>query len=234
MKFAWIAILLSMLALPTLAAAPAPFSTRYEVLRNGDRLGEATIRFTALGGGRFQLLTNTTGTEGLAALTGATVEERSVLSWHGDQPETQSYDYLQKLGWKARERHMRVDAAGQRIDLQDKDHDYSPPYRSGVLDRHAITVALMQDLALGKTGDQLYVVPNKDHLETWRFRAGGISTLQTELGAQRALRVDRIRDDDSGRKTTFWLAVDRGFVPLRMLQTEDNGESVEMRIVSSR
>lgn len=232
MKSVWTAILLSILALPALAAAPPPFSSKYDVIRNGGRLGEATIRFSALGGGRYQLLTNTTGTEGLAALTGAAVEERSIMTWRGEQPETVSYDYVQKLGWKTRERHVRVDAAGQHIDFRDKDRDFTPPYRSGVLDRHAITVALMRDLALGKTGDQLYLVPNKDRLETWRYRSGDISTLQTALGPQRALRVDRIREEDNGRKTTLWLAVDHGFVPLRMLQTEDSGESVELRIVS--
>ena len=234
MKLLWAAIFLSILSLPALAAAPAPFSARYDVIRNGSRLGEATIRFTALGGGRYQLLTNTTGTEGLAALTGATVEERSILAWHGDQPETLSYDYTQKLGWKTRERHVRVDAGAQHIDNQDKDRHYVPPYRPGVLDRHAITVALMQDVALGKTGDQIYLVPDKDQLAPWRYRIDAITTMQTALGPQRALRVDRIRDDDSGRKTTMWLAVDRNFVPLRMLQTENSGETIELRIVSLR
>ena len=64
MNLFWAAIFLSILSLPALAAAPAPFAGHYEVTRNGSRLGEATIRFTALGGGRYQLLTNTTGTEG--------------------------------------------------------------------------------------------------------------------------------------------------------------------------
>ena len=232
MKLFWTAIMLTFLSLPALAAAPAPFSAEYEVLRNGSRLGEATIRFSALGGGRYQLQTTTTGTEGLAALTGAHVEERSILSWRGSQAETVNYDYVQKLGWKTRERHVRVDAGNKSIDNQDKDRHYAPPYRPGVLDRHALTVALMQDAALGKTGDQIYLVPDKEQLAPWRYRIDTISTMQTTLGPQRAQRVDRIRDDASGRKTTLWLAADRGFVPLRMLQTEDNGESIEMRIVS--
>ena len=234
MKSLWAAILLSILSVPVMAAAPAPFSARYEVLRNGSRLGEATISFTALDGGRYQLLSQTKGTEGLAALTGAQVEERSILSWRDDHPETISYDYTQKLGWKSREKHLRVDAGSQRIESDDKDHHYTPPYRVGVLDRHALTVAMMQDLALGKTGDLVYQVPDKDSMESWRYRSGARSTLQTALGSQRVLRVDRIRDDASGRTTTSWLAADRGFIPLRMLQTESNGETIELRITSLR
>jgi hypothetical protein len=234
MKSFWIASLFAALALPASAAAPAPFSAQYEVIRNGDRLGEATIRFTALGGGRYQLQTNTTGTEGLAALTGAAVQERSILSWRGDQPETVSYDYVQKIGWKTRERHLRVNSENQSIDSQDKDQEYSPPYRSGVLDRHAITVALMQDVAAGKTGDRSYLVPDKDALSPWLFRIDAAAPMQTALGSLRAQRVERIRSDGSGRKTTLWLQADHGFIPLRILQSEANGETIEMRIVSLR
>jgi hypothetical protein len=232
MKLSWTAILLTILSLPAWAAAPAPFSARYEVIRNGSRLGEATIRFTALGGGHYQLQTNTTGTEGLAALAGAAVEERSVINWRGDQPETIDYDFVQKVGWKTRERHVRVDAGNKSIDNQDKDRHYFPPYRPGVLDRHAITIALMQDVALGKKGDRSYLVPDKDQLEPWRYRIDAVTTLQTALGPQRVQRVDRIRDDGSGRTTTVWLGVEHGFVPLRILQSEPNGETIEMRIVS--
>jgi hypothetical protein len=92
----------------------------------------------------------------------------------------------------------------------------------------------MQDVALGKAGDRVYLVPDKDQLVSWRYRISSVSSLQTALGPQRARRVDRIREDDSGRKTTVWLAADHGFVPLRILQTEDNGETIEMRIVSLR
>lgn len=221
-------------ALPAFAAAPPAFSARYEVLRNGDVTGEATINFSAGADGRYQLRTITNGTSGLAALAGLHVEETSILSWRGQQPETLSYDYVQKAGWKARERHLRVDAANQRIVYRDKDRDYAPTYRAGVLDRHAITVALMQDLALGKSGELVFWVPDKDGLQPWRYRTGDTTTLQTALGPQPGLRVDRIRNDDSGRKTTLWLATGRGFVPLRLIQSEDNGESIELRILSLR
>ena len=232
MKSLWTAILLSLLAVPVMAASPAPFSARYEVIRNGDRLGEATISFTALGDGRYQLLTNTIGTEGLAALTGARVEERSILSWHGDQPETLSYDYVQKLGWKTKERHLRVDAGSHRIDSQDKDQDYAPPYRAGVLDRNAITVALMQDIASGKTGDLLYFVPDRDQLVTQHYRSSAKEHLQTALGPEAAIRIERIRDSDNGRQTSLWLGPNQHYAPLRILQSEPNGETMEMRIIS--
>jgi hypothetical protein len=215
-----------------LAAMPAPYTANYEVLRNGDRAGQATVSLKPLGGGRAEFRSSTTGSEGLAALAGAAVEERSVLRWQEGAPETVSWEYHQKVAWKSRDRSLAVDPAARRLDLRDKDKRYSPPYRAGVLDRQSVTVALMQDIAAGRSGELRYSVPDKDDMGTWVFRTGGSERLDTPLGAQRALRVERVREGGGGRSTTLWLAQDRGYVPLRILQKEPDGETIDMRIVS--
>ena len=219
---------------PALAAAamPAPYSARYEVLRNGDRVGESSVSLKTLGEGRAEFVSSTSGSEGLAALAGANIDERSTLRWREGAPETVSWHYRQKVAWKTRERSLAVDAGARRIDSRDKDKRYSPPYRPGVLDRHAVTVALMQDLTAGRTGELRYLVPDKDELEAWVFRTGASERVDSALGAQRALRVERIRTDGRGRSTTLWLAQDRGYVPLRILQKEPKGDTIDMRITS--
>lgn len=229
-----LAALLALAPMLALAAMPAAYTAHYEVRRNGERLGEATVVLKALAGGRAEFTSSTVGSEGLAALTSATVDERSLLRWQDGAPETVAWNYRQKVAWKTRERSLAVDAAARRIEVRDKDKRYSPPYRAGVLDRHALTVALMQDLGAGRGGDLRYLVPDKDALEPWVFRVGASERVDTAMGAQRAVRVERIRSGDSGRSTTIWLGQDRGFVPLRVLQKEDDGETIEMRIVSLR
>jgi len=229
------ALLAAATVLPALALAmPAPYRASYDVLRNGERAGQTTVSLKSMGDGRAELHSSTNGSDGLAALTGASVDERSVLRWNEGVPETVSWDYHQKIAWKSRDRSLDVDAAGKHLELRDKDKRWSPPYRPGVLDRHAITVALMQDLSAGKTGELRYPVPDKGEMATWVFRIGPSERMDTPIGAQRALRVDRIRTDGSGRSTTLWLAQDRGYVPLRILQKEPDGESIDMRITSLR
>ena len=216
-----------------LAAMPAPYTASYEVLRNGDRAAQATVSLKALGGGRAELHSSTTGSEGLAAFTAASVEERSVLRLVEGKPESVSWDYHQKVAWKTRDRSLAVDAAAGRMDLRDKDKRYSPPYRPGVLDRHAVTVALMQDVAAGRS-DLRYLVPDKEALSTWTFRVGASERMDTPMGAQRVLRVERVRESGGGRSTTLWLAQDKGYVPMRILQKEPDGETIDMRITSLR
>jgi hypothetical protein len=215
------------------AAAPAPYTATYEVRRNGDRLGTATVSFRQLPNGRFELLSDTVGSEGLAAIAGVTVNERSILRWNA-QPETVAYSYRQKMAWKSRERGLQVDAGAGTIASRDKDRSYSLRYEPGVLDRNAVVVALMADLAEGKTGDLRYRIPDKDALETYVYRTGGSEQVQTAMGAQRALRVERIRESSNGRSTTLWLGEQRNYVPLRMLQREPDGETIEMKILSLR
>lgn len=229
-------LIAAMLAAPTLAlAAPPPaYTAQYEVRRNDDRLGVATVVFRALPNGRYEFTSSTVGSEGLAAIAGVAVDERSILRWAGEQPESVAYSYRQKLAWKTKVRGMQIDAAKGRIDSQDKDHHYSPPYQPGVLDRNAITVALMQDVAMGKTGDLKYLVPDHDELETQVYRSTAPERISTALGAQRAIRVERIRETANGRTTTLWLGQDKNYVPLRILQKEPNGETIEMRVTSIR
>jgi hypothetical protein len=229
-----LAIGFALLPALALAAMPKPYTARYDVMRNGQRLGEATVVLKSVGEGRTEFSSSMAGTEGLAALAGANVEERSLLRWHEGTPETVSWDFHQKAAWKTRDRSLRVDAGARRIEGRDRDERYSPPYRPGVLDRNAVTVALMRDLAAGRTGDLRYPVPDKDAVATWVFRTGASERMDTPMGAQRALRVDRVRESANGRSTTLWLAQDRDYIPLRILQKEPGGESIDMRIISWR
>jgi hypothetical protein len=229
-------LLAVLLLVPALShgALPAPYSAHYELWRNGARLGTATVVFKVLPDGRYELVSDSVGSAGLAAIAGASVKERSVLRWTGQQPETVAYTYRQKLAWKTRERDIQVDAKAGRIETRDKGRIYSPPYRPGVLDRSAITVALMHDLAAGKTGDLTYLVPNREKLETQVYRTMASERLHTALGLQRVQRVERIRETANGRSTILWLGQDKDFVPLQIQQNEADGTTIEMRIVSIR
>jgi hypothetical protein len=224
-----------LLALPALALAQvAPYTAHYEVRRNGSAMGESVVTLKAAGAGRSEFSTSTSGSHGLAALIGANIEERSVVGWHGGVPESVSWNLSQKVAMNSKEKSLRVDAAGRRIDLRDRDRSFSPPYQPGVIDRHAVTLALMHDLAAGRSGELRYLVPDKAQLQPWIFRTGASERMDTPMGPQRALRVDRIRESGNGRSTTMWLAQDHNFVPLRMIQKEPDGETIEMRITSLR
>ena len=226
--------LIAVLALPAvaLAATPRPYTADYEVVRNGLPLGRATVSFVANAAGAYEMRSSTRGTEGLAAIAGVSIDEVSVLRLSNGRLETTNYSYQQKMAFKSKDRSLRVDAAGGSITSLDKGQSTRMKYQPGVLDRNAVTVALVQDVAAGKTGDLSYPVADRDSVKEQRYRPAKTESLSTALGPQRAVRVERIRDSGDGRSTTLWLGSDRGFVPLKIVQTEANGETIEMRVIA--
>jgi hypothetical protein len=225
------ALLTTLLLAPMLAvASPKPYHAEYAVSRNGSAQATATVNYGPEANGRWQLSSHTRGSQGMAALVGVDINEKSILRWNGDQPETVDYRFSQKAAWSSKQRSVKVDAGAGHITSIDKDKTYSLAYQPGVLDQNAINVALINDLAAGKRGDLVYSVVNKRAVSSQRYHVVGEVTLPTALGSQRAIKVERIRDNADGRSTTLWFGVDKGFIPLRMQQREPNGENIDMKI----
>jgi hypothetical protein len=213
---------------------PKAYSATYSVFRNGKELGITKVVFSDAGNGRWQLTTDTSGTSGLAAIAGVEVNEHSLVRWNDGRPETIDYSFAQKAGWKNKQRSIRVNAQSRTIDSRDNEKFYTLKYEAGVLDRHAITIAVMQDLSQGKRGDLRYPVANRDELETQLFRVTGNEKVETPMGVLNGIKVQRVREDASGKTTTLWLGADKQFVPLRIEQKESSGDSVDMRIRTLR
>lgn len=233
-------LLLSLaLLLPAAAiAAPPPkaFTADYEVFQNDKKLGTGTITLRALPNGQWEMQTKTGATEGLYAAAGARREERSLLSWTGQTPETITYDMQQKAAWSERKLALRVDAGARAARSTYKDETTTLPYRPGLLDKHGLTAVMMSDLAAGaRSGTEFrYYVADRKNAEEQRYRVSASVRLKTAIGVLRAVRVERIRDDGNGRITKIWFARERGWIPLRIKQYESDGETLDMRITAIR
>lgn len=217
-------------ALPLAAAPVAPFSATYEVRRNGDVLGEATLQLAATGN-EWQVTTQTRGTRGLAAAAGARVNESSRFRYLDGAPETIEYRYVQRTSFNSRERGAVVDAGSGRIALRNRDNRHDVPYVRGVVDRQLVTVALMQAVAAGRSGVQTLQVADRHEVEAQTWVIGGVEDVPMGARAERGLRVERRRDPSEGRHTVLWLDQDQGHLPLRIEQREDDGERIEMRLL---
>ena len=220
----------------TAAPPPKPFSAEYEVFQNDKKLGTGTITLRALPDGRWEMQTRTGATEGLYAAAGARREERSLLSWSGAAPQTIEYHMQQKAAWSERKLDLLVDAVARTARSTYKGQTVAIPYRPGVLDKHGITAVMMSDLAAGarKGSEFRYYVADRRDAEEQLFRVAANVRLTTAVGVERAVRVERVRDDGNGRVTKIWFARERGWIPLRIKQYESDGETLDMRITAIR
>lgn len=221
-----LALLAMLVAAPVLALPPQPFHTTYIVQKDGSTIGTATLDFTRdRAGGEF--VTHSRGTDGLAALAALDIEERSTLRWSAEGVETVSYRYRQSSAFNQRERSVDVSRNG--IVSQHKQRN-AFPYRPGVVDRHALTIALMQALASGARGELRFWVVDRDELEQQRFRIAGEERLNTAIGSRPAIRIERLREGAGPRSTTVWFDRERGYLPLRILDVNRKGETLDLQI----
>lgn len=213
------------------AAAPQPFSAEYAVFQNDQKLGTGTITLRAVGGGRFELATHSEATEGLFAAAGVRRDETSTIDWSGAQPATVEYRMQQKAAWNERTQRLVVDATARTATSTWKDESASLAWAPGLIDKHGLTAVLMSELAAGQRGTMTFPVAGKKDVENQVYRVAGSVILETAIGRERAVRVERVRDDADGRVTKIWFARERGWLPLRIKQYESDGETLDLRIV---
>ena len=228
------ALLLAAPLLATAAAPPKPFSADYEVRRNDERLGTGRVTLTRKGEGLYELVTRTRGTEGLAALAGVEREERSLLRWTGDGLQLVEGGMRQKAAFKTREQHVAYDRANGRVSSRWKDQQATYAAPENVLDAHGTTAAIMVALAAGERDTMRFPVAHRGALETHVYEVAAAVRLRTAIGTERALRVQRVREDGNGRLTKLWFARNHGWLPLRIKQYEPDGETIDLRITAIR
>jgi hypothetical protein len=86
-------------------------------------------------------------------------------------------------------------------------------------------------VATGRRGTQELNVAGRSAVEMQSWSIGEAESVPMGPASEQGLRVERQRNDDSGRATVLWLDRDQGHLPLRIEQREDDGETIEMRLL---
>ena len=102
-------------------------------------------------------------------------------------------------------------------------------YRSGVQD----ALSLFFQLALTAPPPDwrlTYTVFNGKKLRDYTYEVRGEVLLETALGALRTLHLVRVADGDG--RFEVWLAIDRHYLPVRVLRSDDRGSEMELVLLS--
>lgn len=233
---------LAPVAIGSAAAEPplAGFSAEYDVRRNGSKLGIArlTLAHDAAVVGRaghaqdtWTYTTHTEGTAGLAAVAGVSIREVSRFRWVGGRMELVESSYDQKAAWKKKQRRLVCDAAAGTIASTDGDREVSLRFEPNVLDRHLSMLALAVDLGAEREALS-YRVAHRGELKTDRYESLGTEAVEVPAGRYDAAKLELARDKP-GRSTTVWAAAATGYLPVRILQREPDGETLELRLLEA-
>jgi uncharacterized protein YdeI (BOF family) len=102
---------------------------------------------------------------------------------------------------------------------------------SNSLDRLSYQVQLLVDIALERSPMQ-YQVVHKGRLEDSQFQIIREETLQTKIGTEQSVVVEKVRSPEKQRKTLLWFSKSNPLILLRMYQQEKDGEEYEITIQS--
>ena len=208
------------------AAAPQPFTATYQVLRDGQAIGQATVRLSAGDDGEYTYSDQIKGTSGLAAVLGASSSETTRLRWTGGMPETVSYDYRMEAAIKRKQRHLQVDWNARQVQVTDNRKAFSYAAAPGMVDRNLLPYALGLALRDGKRAVSL-PVGVKQRVENQQFQVQGTEAVQVPAGSFQAERISRT---DAERAFDAWYAPKKYPVPVKLSQSD--GGNLTLQLVS--
>ncbi len=162
----------------------------------------------------------------------AKITETSTFTVTGDRLEPHRYDYSRGGLGKNRKAFLAFDYSGGNLLHEDGTSELI----AGTLDKLSYQYQLRLDLAklaaCADSADLLeYTVADGDKLKHYEFRLAGEEVLDTPVGALNTVRLERVRENDSDRQTTFWLAKDHDYLLTRFKQ-EESGKGFELNLQS--
>ncbi|GLQ47640.1 hypothetical protein GCM10007862_26910 [Dyella lipolytica] len=226
-------ILLAGLALVTFttaafAAAPTPFTATYQVSRDGEAMGQATITLKALGNGEYEYSNQIRGTSGLAAMLGANSSDITRFRWNNNAPETESYN-SKVSALKTKQRQMLVNWNTKQVSVDEGKGATNYAAEPGMVDRNTMSLAL--GLAL-RNGSQNVTLPVgvKQRVEQQQFKVQGTEAVKVPAGSFQAQRVTRT---DSDKHFDAWYVPKQFSLPVKMAQSDGGDLTLELVRYSS-
>ncbi len=210
-----------------LAAAPQPFTAHYQVLSDGQPIGDATVKLSAAGNGEYLYSNASKGTGGMAAMISASSEETTRFRWQNDAPATLSYDYKLQSSFKSKQRHMSVDKASGKVTVDEGKGPGSYAGVPGMADRNSLPLAIGLALASGK---QTVTVPVgvRQGVEQQQYKVTGTEAVQVPAGKFKAEKV--ARSDDGSKRFDAWYVPQKYPVPVKITQAD--GGDLTLQLVS--
>ena len=207
---------------------PEPFTATYQVLRDGQSIGEATITLTAKGGGHYEYANQTRGTAGLAAMLGVSSDETTRFRWRANAPETVTYDYRMDSAFKNKHRHLQVDETDHQVTVNEGKEPIRYPSAPGMVDRNTMPLALGLALSTGARSVTL-PVGVKQRVEQRKYEVKGTESITVPAGEFKAQRIVRT---DQNKPFDAWYVPQKYPLPIKISQGD--GGDLTLQLVSFR
>ncbi|HUA80124.1 MAG TPA: DUF3108 domain-containing protein [Dyella sp.] len=214
---------LAVLSTAAFAAQPTPFTATYQVSRDGEAMGEATITLKSLGNGEYEYSNQIRGTSGLAAMLGANSSDITRFRWNNNAPETETYT-SKVSALKTKQRTMQVNWGTKQVSVDEGKGATNYTAAPGMVDRNTMSYALGLALRAGSRSVTL-PVGVKQRVEQQQFKVQGTEAVDVPAGKFQAERITRT---DSDKHFDAWYVPKQYPLPVKLAQSEGGNLTLQL------
>jgi len=213
--------------------APLPYAASYEARAMGMRTS-AYRTLELADNNRFRLNHGLSVTALGANLI--TVNESTEFVWQAQGAVPMQYHY-QQSGVRRRDEQVAFDWQQLSAAMNRDGREQTQTLESGMQDNLSFSAQMSADLLNQpdlRTTDTLltYEILDARRLEHHEYRVVGDERISTAAGELDTIKLERVRDSDSGRSTVIWLSTQHQFILAKLVQVESNGSEMELTLES--
>ena len=206
----------------------APYQARYEVYTSGFSAGEATITLAAAGPGAYRMTSDVQPNGLVALLVSGRIREQVSGQIREGAIQPDQYERLLETGKKSDHMQLWFDWPAGQVRARNNADQATLPLAPGVVDPLSLQLVVMRDLQRGQTPSQ-YSLVERTEIKTYQIRNQGRETLDTPLGKLNTILINQYTPGKT-RMTTFWVAPDLQYLPIRIMQEKKGKEDLRMEI----
>jgi hypothetical protein len=165
----------------------------------------------------------------LLGATVGTVSESSEFRWNGTHVVPLQYCYSQ-TGLSSREEAVSFDWDAMTAQSTLDDESWTLPLQTGVQDKLSYSQSIRYDIGARALTEIAYAVADSDEIDEQVYRVSAREVIDTPLGPLNTVRIDRVRSDDSRRRTTVWLATDWHYLLVKLEQVSGSGTETSLSL----
>lgn len=207
-----------MAAEPVIAAAATPSLKTYEARYEARAMGLSATAYRTLQlveGDVYELQNSLTLTLFGAAV--GSVTETSRFVWQASDLTPLQYSYEQ-TGISDRSEKVDFDWTNNVAQSTQDEESWSLPLQHGIMDKLSYSTRLGRDISERGLSEVSYNIIDAEDIDVHLYRVAAEEVLSTPAGNLNTVRIERIREPDSERKTTVWLAKDWDYMLVRLEQ----------------
>ena len=227
-KFALLGFLASFLVIANLAfAAPKSVTLTYQATRNGKPFANVTETFKQTG--EQYVIESVTEGLGLAALYGKRVlKSEGVVTADGLQPK----HFEQHQGDNEKKAfYADFDWVTNQLSMKNKGNVTTEPLAKGTQDVASFAYQLMLFPPKADEVSLPITTGKKQRVYSYRVIARDVS-LTVGAGQFKTLHLSNASEIGGGNEKEFWLAMERFYLPVKIIMREENGTTIEQTLTS--